>query len=72
MSKDKPKVYVVKNERNLVRDSFSNAIINKDSNAYMKYLRRTSKETEKREEIEQLKSDVQEIKTLLTKLLERT
>ena len=72
MNKKESKLYIVKNEKDLVRDSFSNAIINKDDDAYLKYMKRTSRQQEKEDEIEQLKSDVKEIKELLTKILERT
>ena len=73
----KKKIYIYgiassKNEKDLVRDSFSNAIINKDDDAYLKYMKRISRQQEKENEIEQLKSDVKEIKELLTKILERT
>ena len=72
MNKKESKLYIVKNEKDLVRDSFSNAIINKDDDAYLKYMKRTSRQQEKEDEIKQLKSDVKEIKELLTKILERT
>ena len=72
MNKKESKLHIVKNEKDLVRDSFSNAIINKDDDAYLKYMKRISRQQEKENEIEQLKSDVKEIKELLTKILERT
>jgi len=65
------KKLIVKEDKNLLRDSFSKAIINNDDTAYLKYLKRVSREQDKREEIEKLKSDVSEIKQMLTKLLER-
>ena len=61
----------VKNERHLIRDVHSNAIVNQDEDAYIRYLTMVNKNKRKDNEIDMLKNDVKEIKELLTKLLER-
>jgi len=61
----------VKNERHLIRDLHSNAIVNQDEDAYIRYLTMVNKNKRKDNEIDMLKNDVKEIKELLTKLLER-
>lgn len=62
---------------NLVRDPFTNSIINKDSSDYLEYVSRKkskSKENEKiknlEDDLESLKSDIDEIKNLLKRLAE--
>lgn len=61
----------VKDKPHLVRDKKSNAILNVDDAAFNKYKKEREEILRKNQEHEQMKSDISEIKTLLTKLLEQ-
>jgi SPX domain protein involved in polyphosphate accumulation len=54
---------------NLFRDEHSGAIINSDTKEYQNYIRVRNEKKRQREEIEQLKNDVNEIKSLLLQLI---
>jgi len=69
----------VKGEKNLVRDERSGAILNVDNNALKSYkmvrdnrIKQLEKEERMENEIDNIKSDVSEIKNLLTELIKRT
>lgn len=66
----------VKGHPHLYRDEMSGAIVNLDNVSYNNYIEnRNSKETQRlaqKAEIEQLKSDVNEIKSLLLELINET
>jgi hypothetical protein len=59
----------VKGHPNLYRDEQSGAIINCDSNAYTQYLNSLNTREDQKKEILRLKSDIEEIKSLLKELL---
>tara|TARA_S200002703_G_scaffold73893_1_gene63763 strand:- start:577 stop:777 length:201 start_codon:yes stop_codon:yes gene_type:complete len=62
----------VKGHPNLYRDEKSGAIINYDSQSYNQYvISSTNRESQKRD-IEQMKSDIDEIKTLLKEIINGT
>lgn len=52
----------------LKRDPFSKAIINTDKNAYEKYISLRDQKSKEREEIESIKNDLAEVKSLLAQL----
>lgn len=54
---------------NLYRDQNSGAIINCDSQSYNQYINMVNNKKIQREEIDQLKKDIEEIKTLLRNIL---
>ena len=67
----------VKGFENLVRDTESTAIVNKDSNGYEMYMRKVSTRKVEREtvrglvrEVNELREDFKEIKNLLTKMVD--
>jgi ABC-type antimicrobial peptide transport system permease subunit len=65
----------VRNFPNLERDSKSKAIINVDTESYNEYLnkkRMNDRVLNMSEEIEDIKSSVNEIKNLLSQILQRT
>ncbi len=66
----------VKGHPHLYRDEMSGAIVNLDNVSYNNYIEnRNSKETQRltqKAEIEQLKNDVNEIKSLLLELINET
>jgi len=61
----------VEGHPNLYRDSETNAIINCDKSEYINYLNSVSKKEKEKTEIEFMKNEISEIKTLLYKLLEK-
>ena len=54
---------------NLYRDEESGAIINYDTSSYNQYLSSLRKKEEERKEINQMKKDIDEIKTLLKEII---
>lgn len=67
----------VENEPHLVRDVHSKAIINADHNGYISYMSKKQKFKEEREKVSRLeaemssvKNDVEEIKSMLSSLIE--
>lgn len=59
----------VKGHPNLYRDEKSGAIINTDMNSYNQYVNSVKNRETQKNEIDKIKSDVEEIKTLLKELL---
>ena len=58
----------VEGEKNLFRDEQSGAIVNCDTLGYSQYIKMKSDKKKQREEIEQIKHDISEIKSLLREL----
>ena len=63
---------IVKEEKNLRRDPHSKAVINTDIQSYRNYMKRVNRFDKTEREIDNLKTEVQEIKELLKILVERT
>jgi len=61
----------VEGQKNLYRDEKSGAIINCDTTAYNNYLNIKNQKELQKSEIEQMKNDIEEIKSLLKKFLEK-
>jgi len=61
--KEKP----IENDESLIRDMKNNAILNTNMTALQAYRKRRNRDVE----LDQLKSDVNEIKSLLTQLLNK-
>ena len=59
----------VKGHQNLYRDENSGAIVNCDSISYNQYLNTVHNKESQRKELDQIKQDINEIKTLLKELL---
>jgi hypothetical protein len=59
----------VKGHTNLYRDENSGAIVNCDSAAYNQYLNIINNREFQRKELDEMKQDINEIKTLLRKLI---
>ena len=59
----------VEGYKNLYRDENTGAIVNCDTFAYSQYIRMKEDRKKQREEIDQIKSDINEIKTLLKEFL---
>ena len=60
----------VEGHKGLYRDEKSNAIVNCNDYEYQEYLRAKNSTLDEKGEIENLKTELSEIKLLLTKLLE--
>ena len=60
----------VEGHKGLYRDEKSNAIVNCNDYEYQEYLRSKNSSLEEKNEIENLKTELTEIKSLLAKLLE--
>ena len=58
----------VKGHSNLFRDKNTGAIVNNDSSGYAQYKKMNRKKQTEREELDTIKSDIEEIKSLLREL----
>ena len=61
----------VEGHTNLYRDEDSGAIINHDNQGYRQYLQLRNKKLTEEEEIKRLRSDIDEIKSLLHEVLNK-
>lgn len=61
----------VKENKGLFRDEKTNSIINCDDLQYEQYMKLKSIKTKEKTELEELKSDINEIKSVLKILLEK-
>jgi len=61
----------IKGKDHLVKDEYSKAVINTDRDAYTLYKRRQTIMQVKNGEIEQLKSEMSELKIMMTQVLEK-
>jgi len=58
----------VEGHGNLFRDRFTGAIVNTDRSAYSNYIRMKEQKQKEKDELNQIKSDIEEIKSLLKEL----
>ena len=61
----------IKDHENLIRDEKSNAVLNADMSGLKAYRERRKKNLQMVQDVENLKSDVSEIKNLLLQLIEK-
>ena len=61
----------VEGHNHLVKDEFSKAVINTDTDAYTLYKKRRTLMQVKNNEIQELKSEVTELKMMMTQVLEK-
>lgn len=59
----------VEGHNNLFRDKDTGAILNKDRSAYINYMKMKEIKQKERSEIDEIKKDIDEIKTLLKELI---
>ena len=59
----------IEGHNNLFRDETSGAIVNSDTIEYNQYIRMKNERRRQKDEIAELKSDVQQIKNLLMELI---
>jgi len=61
----------VEGHKNLYRDEKSGAIVNCDTTSYNQYLNSLNRRDVQRKELDQMKSDIDEIKSLLREILNK-
>ena len=61
----------VEGHKNLYRDEKSGAIVNCDTTSYNQYVNSLNYKDMQRQEIEQIKNDIDEIKSLLKQMLNK-
>ena len=61
----------VEGHKNLYRDEKSGAIVNCDTTSYNKYVNSLSNKELQRKELDKMKEDIDEIKTLLREILNK-
>jgi len=61
----------VKGHDHLVKDEFSKAVINTDTDGYALYKKRQILMQTKNNEIQEIKNEMSELKLMMTKVLER-
>lgn len=59
----------VEGHKHLYRDENSGAIVNCDTLGYSQYIKMKSEKQKQKEEIDQLKTDIEEIKLLLKEII---
>jgi len=59
----------VEGHSNLFRDRNTGAILNKDKSAYLNYVRLKEQKQREKNEIDEIKKDIEEIKSLLKELV---
>ena len=62
------KMIPVEGHKNLFRDENSGAIINRDKNAYNEYMDQKRRNTDKQVELDEMKKEIEELKTMLNSL----
>ncbi len=62
------KMIPVEGHKNLFRDENSGAIINRDKNAYNDYMDQKRRNTDKQVELDEMKKEIEELKTMLNTL----
>jgi len=58
----------VEGERHLFRDKNTGAIVNTDSSSYDQYIKMKKRKQSERDELDSLKQDIEEIKSLLREI----
>lgn len=65
---DENNLVPVEGHNNLFRDRNTGAILNTDKSAYIQYIRLKEQRLKEKSEIDQMKKDIEEIKSLLREL----
>ena len=62
----------IEGHSNLVRDEITGAVLNNDDYGYQQYIKMRESKDSQKEELDKIKSDIAEIKTLLKQLVNPT
>jgi hypothetical protein len=65
------RIVKIEGDETLIRDEKTNAVLNTDMSALQQYRERRNKEMQLRNDVEDLKQDMSEIKNLLRQLVSR-
>ena len=61
----------IKGKEHLIKDEFSKAVINTDKNAYALYKKRQTIMQMKNNEIQELRTEMSELKVMMTQILDK-
>ena len=59
----------IQGHKNLYRDEITGAVINKDDYGYAQYMKMKSKKDSQKDELDRMRNDIDEIKSLLKELV---
>ena len=62
----------IQGHKNLNRDEITGAVINKDDHAYAQYMKMKSKKDSQKDELDRMRNDIDEIKSLLKELVSKS
>ena len=62
----------IQGHKNLYRDEITGAVINKDDYAYAQYMKMKSKKDSQKDELDRMRNDIDEIKSLLKELVSKS
>ena len=62
----------IQGHKNLYRDEISGAVINKDDYGYAQYMKMKSKKDSQKDELDRMRNDIDEIKSLLKELVSKS
>tara|TARA_B100001113_G_scaffold226305_1_gene185805 strand:+ start:3919 stop:4119 length:201 start_codon:yes stop_codon:yes gene_type:complete len=62
----------IQGHKNLYRDEITGAVINKDDYGYAQYMKMKSKKDSQKEELDRMRDDIDEIKSLLKELVSKS
>ena len=62
----------IQGHKNLYRDEITGAVINKDDYGYAQYMKMKSKKAGQKEELDRMRNDIDEIKSLLKELVSKS
>jgi len=68
MNNENDDLIPVDGHSNLFRDRFTGAIVNTDKSAYTNYIRMKEQKQKEKDELNKIKNDIEEIKSLLKEL----
>ncbi len=62
----------IQGHKNLYRDEITGAVINKDDYGYAQYMKMKSKKDSQKDELDRMRNDIDEIKSLLKELVSKS
>ena len=62
----------IQGHKNLYRDEITGAVINKDDYGYAQYMKMKSKKDSQKDELDRMRNDIDEIKSLLKALVSKS
>ena len=62
----------IQGHKNLYRDEITGAVFNKDDYGYAQYMKMKSKKDSQKDELDRMRNDIDEIKSLLKELVSKS